>query len=100
MNIEKLVNGKFYRGFEWFYRLILLNLLILIVSFSLPAIPFVYWVKNFMATEEKGFIVIISLALFVIGFIPAFISSFMVIKHYMEERTGNIFVLYFTRRCA
>jgi uncharacterized membrane protein YesL len=91
MNIEKFVNSKFYRVFEWFYRLIFINLLILIVSFSLAAIPFlVYYLGN-----KDGLFVIIGLIIFILLFIPASLTGFLVIKHYLEEQTGNLFVLYF-----
>lgn len=91
MNIEKFVNSKFYRVFEWFYRLVFLNLLTLIVSLSLAAIPFLlhYYVNN------DGILVIIGIILFIILFIPACLAAFIVIKHYLEDQMGNVFVLYF-----
>lgn len=91
MNIEKIVNSKFYRGFEWFYRLVFLNLLIIIVSFSLASIPFLIFYFN----QELGVLILIAIILFVILFIPASIASFIVIKHYHDDKTGNVFVLYF-----
>jgi len=90
-NIEKFVNSKFYRGFEWFYRLIFLNLLILIISFSFASIPFFIWYLN----QELGFLIYIALILFAVLFIPAFITSMFVIKHYADDNTGNFFVVYF-----
>lgn len=91
MNTEKLVNSKFYRAFEWFYRLVFLNLLILITSFSLAAIPFLIYYYN----QEQGLLVVLSIFLFVLLFIPSTITSFIVVKHYMDDKTGNVFVLYF-----
>lgn len=89
MRIERFVNSKFYRIFEWFYRLLFLNLLVLLISFSLATIPFLIFLNN-----EDGLFVMIGIILFVILFIPSSITSFVVIKHYMSEQTGNVFVLF------
>lgn len=91
MNIEKFVNSKFYRGFEWFYRLIFLNLFTFVVSFSLAAIPFLVWYNN----QELVYFIYLAIILFVVLFIPAFITSLIVIKYYIDDNTGNFFVLYF-----
>lgn len=93
MKIERLMNSKFYRGFEWFYRLLLLNVMIFTISFSLPAIPFLYWYKN----QDSSFgiyILLFAAMMFIFAFIPAFISSFLVIKHYDEEQPGNMLVVF------
>lgn len=90
MRIEKFVNSKFYRVFEWFYRLVFLNLIVLLISFSLAAIPFLIYLEN-----DDGLLVIIGVVLFIILFIPSSITSFIVIKHYLDEQTGNVFVLYY-----
>lgn len=91
MNIEKFVNSKFYRGFEWFYRLIFLNLFTLIVSFSLAAIPFLVWYK----LQELVWLIYVAIVIFIFLFIPAYISSMLTIKYYIDENTGNFFVVYF-----
>src|SRR5690554_4228435 len=94
MNIEKFVNSKFYRGFEWFYRLIFLNLFTFVVSFSLAAIPFLVWYNN----QELVYFIYLAIILFVVLFIPAFITSLIVIKYYIDDNTGNFFVLYQTKK--
>ncbi len=91
MDIEKFVNSKFYRGFEWFYRLLFLNVLLFLTSFLLASIPFYFLYIN----PDLEILALIGLVMVVISFFPAFISSMLVIKDYAESKTGNIFVLYF-----
>lgn len=91
MDIEKFVNGKFYRGFEWFYRLIFLNVLLFLTSFLFASIPFYFFYKN----QSQGILILVAIVLMAISFFPAFISSMLVIKDYSEGKTGNVFVLYF-----
>lgn len=91
MNIEKFVNSKFYRGFEWFYRLIFINLFTLIVSFSLAAIPFLVWYN----AQELVWLIYVSILFFILLFVPAYISAMLTIKYYIDENTGNLFIVYF-----
>lgn len=91
MNIEKLVNSQFFKIFEWFYRLIFLNILIFATSFSLASIPFFIFYYN----RDLGIYVLLAIVLFIPLFILAFFTSFIVIKHYIENKTGNVFILYF-----
>ena len=91
MNIEKFVNSKLYIAFEWFYRLLTLNILTIITSCLLPVLPFIFWLQN----KSSVFLLIFWLILFVFSFLPCYITIFMVIKHYKDEKTGNVFVLFF-----
>lgn len=91
MDFNKKVDSKLFRGFDWFYRLLIINL-ITIIFIMLPAIgPLLIWYYN---TELIVFLIVGFLLGFFM-FIPAFCTSFFLIKHYKEQKSGNIFVLYY-----
>lgn len=92
MDIEKLVNSKWYTGFEWFYRLLLLNILMILIPTMLGITPFLYW---YLDQSKSGLWVVLSLILFIFAFIPCYITSFIVIKLYKEGSNYNIFKLFF-----
>ena len=92
MNLDKMVNSKWYTGFEWGYRLVFLNLLMITLPSLLGGIPFLIWHFN----PDLGYLVLIAIVLMIFGFIPCFISAFRVIKAYQEDQTGNLFRLFLT----
>lgn len=91
MKIEKFVNSKFYKGFEWFYRLVFLNLLVLTISLALALTPFLIFIYK----NDSGFYILLGIILFIIGFVPASISSFITIKELDKDPSKNVFKLYF-----
>ncbi|MGD9605069.1 MAG: DUF624 domain-containing protein [Bacilli bacterium] len=92
MNLDKMVNSKWYSAFEWGYRLVFLNLLMITIPALIGGVPFLIWYKN----EQLGWLVIIAIVLIIFGFIPCFIAAFRVIKAYKEDQTGSLFGLFFT----
>lgn len=92
MDIEKLVNSKWYTAFEWFYRLIILNILMILIPSLVGCFPFLYW---FINQSRSGLWVILAIILFAFAFIPCYITAFIVIKLYKEGKSENIFKLFF-----
>lgn len=92
MNLDKMVNSKWYSGFEWGYRLVFLNLLMITIPSLLGGIPFLIWYFN----QSWGWLMIVAIVLMIFGFIPCYIATFRVIKAYKEEMTKNLFVLFFS----
>jgi uncharacterized membrane protein YesL len=92
MNLDKMVNSKWYGAFEWGYRLVFLNLLLITIPSLLGGAPFLIWYYH----QSWGWLMIIAIVLMFIGFFPAYIAAFMVIKAYKEDKTGNLFGLFFS----
>ncbi|HBP25352.1 MAG TPA: hypothetical protein DD618_00135 [Acholeplasmatales bacterium] len=91
MDIEKMVNSKWYQIFEWGYRLLFLNLLSIAVPSLVASLPFIFWYFH----QDSGWLMLLTIVLWGFGFLPCFIAAFSVIKDYKEDKTGNVFVLFF-----
>lgn len=65
MNFEKIVNSKAYGVFDWIYRLIILNMLIIISS------------------------------IFIVTILPSLVAGYLTIKGFAEDRDQNIFKAYY-----
>jgi len=85
-----MVESKWFRGFDWFYRLLIINLITIVIPVALAIGPLlIYYNKEFYV------FLIIGLAFAAFAFIPCITTSFFMIKHYKEEKAGNVFILYF-----
>ena len=52
MDIEKYTNGKVYTAFEWIFKLILWNLLLVLIVVTITALPF----YGFYTVQENNLI--------------------------------------------
>lgn len=66
MDFEKIVHSKTYNVFDWLYRLIILNLLIIVTSIG------------------------------VITILPAFVAGYLTIKDFAAKKDRNIFKTFFS----
>lgn len=65
MNFEKIVNSKAYSVFDWIYRLIILNLLIILTS------------------------------ILIVTILPSLVAGYLTIKGFAEDRDQNILKAYY-----
>lgn len=86
-----MVESKWFRGFDWFYRLIVINLITILIPLLLSIGPLLIWYYY----NNLVFFLITGLFLAFFSFIPCFVTSFFLIKYFKEEKAGNVFVLYF-----
>lgn len=91
MDIEKMVNSKWYQIFEWGYRLLFINLLSIAVPSLVASLPFIFWYFH----QDSGWLMLLTIVLWGSGFLPCFIAAFSVIKDYREDKTGNVFIMFF-----
>ena len=90
MDFNKFVESKLFRGVDWLYRLLVINVLTLLIPVALAAGP--YLLYHYL---DIYFFLLAGLVIVAFAAIPTVITAFFVIKHYREDKTGNVFVLYF-----
>lgn len=90
MDFNKFVESKLFRGFDWLYRLLVINLLSILIPLALAIGPYLLYYHF-----GWYFFLIIGYVFAVFALIPCVINSFFIIKHYKEEKAGNVFILYF-----
>ncbi len=90
MNIEKMVNSKWYILFDWVYKLIVMNLLTILISI-LSGIIF-YLLFYFF---ENGVFFLAGLAVSFLTFIFCFITNYRIIKLNDESKLSKLFKRYF-----
>lgn len=96
MDIEKYTNSKLFNFFEWFFKLLIWNLLTIFISSLAGALPFLgfYLLKNGVLALILG---ILSIILFFFTFVICYVTIFCCIKIYKEDGYAETFVLYFDR---
>ena len=90
MDIEKVVNSKWYSAFDWIYKLILMNMLTMIISMLFGIVPFLLFLKT-----GFGILVYIAIMLTIYGFIPCYITNLKVIKATSEDKKSGVIKIYF-----
>lgn len=93
MDIEKIVNSKWYNWLDILYRLFILNVLTILTPSIIAGGPFLYWYLN--EGKVSGIFVVIALILFILILIPSYITTFICIKLSKEEKVENVFKLFF-----
>jgi len=86
-----MTESKWFRGFDWFYRLVIINLLTIVVIVVIAIGPLLIWYYN----ENLYIFLIFGMVLGAVALIPCTITSFFIIKYYKEEKSANIIGLYF-----
>lgn len=96
MDIEKYTNSKVFNFFEWFFKLIVWNLLTILITSIVGAIPllgFYLTMKGIFASICLFLSIILAIAVF----IPCYVTIFCCIKIYKEDGYAETFALYFDR---
>lgn len=89
MDIEKMVNSKWYSAFDWIYKLIIMNMISLFIPMLFGLIPFLIFHNS-----GQGIYAIIAIVLTVFAFLPCYITNFQLIKIFKEEKQTGIFKEY------
>ena len=90
MDIEKMVNSKWYIFFDWVYKLIVMNLLTILIS-VVSGIGFYllfYYIPN-------GIFFLLGICVSFFTFIFCFVTNYRIIKLNDESKLSNIFKNYF-----
>lgn len=90
MNIEKMVNSKWYIFFDWIYKLIVMNLLTILISILSGIIFYLlfYFIPN-------GIFFLLGLTVSFLGFIFCFVTNYRIIKLNDEMKLSKLFKTYF-----
>ena len=97
MDVEKYTNSKLYDFFEWTFKLIIWNLLVVFIvgiTFGVVFFPTYYFLK------EGIFATILYIASIVLGifiFVPSYATIFSCIKIFKEDGYAETFALFFDR---
>lgn len=90
MNIEKMVNSKWYVFFDWVYKLIVMNLFTIIISILSGIIFYILFYFN-----ENGIFFLLGLSMSFFGFVFSFVTNYRIIKLNDEAKLSNLFKRYF-----
>lgn len=90
MNIEKMVNSKWYVFFDWVYKLIVMNLFTIIISILSGIIFYILFYFN-----ENGIFFLLGLSMSFFGFVFSFVTNYRIIKMNDEAKLSNLFKRYF-----
>ena len=97
MDVEKYTNSKLFDFFEWSFKLIIWNLLVVFITgitFGIVFFP-TYYVLKEGTLAVVLYILAILLAVFI--FVPSFSTIFSCIKIYKEDGYAETFALFFDR---
>lgn len=91
MNIEKMVNSKWYVFFDWAYKLIVINLLTILISILSGIIFYLlfYFIPN-------GIFFLVGLSFSFLTFIFCFVTNYRIIKLNDEAKLSKLFRTYFS----
>lgn len=90
MDIEKMVNSKWYIFFDWVYKLIVMNLLTILIS-VVSGIGF-YLLFYYI---QHGIFFLLGICVSFFTFIFCFVTNYRIIKLNDESKLSNIFKNYF-----